>query len=220
MTESPVHLDTFPATTATLSQNDITTTHETAYTVMDPVPSQPMTAYTMTSQEPTLETTNISTADASVPVQVPTPAHSSTPAPMPSTASLTQSHVMPVDSVAIGPSTDDTTIISSDTTSEAVCVITLLLTTGARHPYRLDEKYLTKRNVSVPGLTEDGKKDPFSISVYTLKELILREWRDEWDARPSSPSSIRLIHFGRLLDDKTPLKGTCHKLILFHHAGL
>lgn len=56
-------------------------------------------------------------------------------------------------------------------------------------------------------MTEGGKKDPFSISVYTLKELILREWREEWEAQPSSPSSIRLIYFGRLLDDKTALKG-------------
>jgi len=80
------------------------------------------------------------------------------------------------------------------------------LGSGARHPYKLDERYLTKRNVVVPGVTENGKKDPFSISVYTLKELILREWREEWEAKPSSPSSIRLIHFGRLLDDKTPLK--------------
>lgn len=85
-------------------------------------------------------------------------------------------------------------------------VITLLLTSGARHPYKIDEKYLTKRNVNVPGVTESGKKDPLSISVYTLKELILREWRDEWEAQPSSPSSIRLIFFGRLLDDKVPLK--------------
>jgi hypothetical protein len=86
-------------------------------------------------------------------------------------------------------------------------VITLLLTSGARHPYKIDEKYLTKRNVSIPGTTEGGRKDPFSISVYTLKELILREWRDEWETQPSSPSSIRLIYFGRLLDDKAVLKG-------------
>jgi hypothetical protein len=88
-----------------------------------------------------------------------------------------------------------------------ILVITLLLTSGARHPYKIDEKYLTKRSVSVPGVTENGRKDPYSISVYTLKELILREWREEWEAKPSSPTSIRLIYFGRLLDDKTPLKG-------------
>jgi len=87
-----------------------------------------------------------------------------------------------------------------------VCKITLLLPTGARHPYRIDAKYLEKRNVEIHDLTEDGKKDPFSISVYKLKELILREWRDEWENRPASPSSIRLIHFGKLLDDKEQLK--------------
>lgn len=29
----------------------------------------------------------------------------------------------------------------------------------------------------------------------------------EWELRPSSPSAIRLIHFGKLLDDKTSLEG-------------
>lgn len=96
-------------------------------------------------------------------------------------------------------------IIAAD--AGPVLVITLLLPSGARHPYKIDEKYLTKRNVNVPDMTENGGKDPFSISVYTLKELILREWREEWEAAPSSPSSIRLIYFGRLLDDKTALKG-------------
>lgn len=89
---------------------------------------------------------------------------------------------------------------------DPACRITLLLPTGARHPYKIDHAYLTKRNVDVPEVTEHGKKDPFSISVYKLKELILREWRDEWDGKPASPSSIRLIHFGKLLDDKEPLK--------------
>lgn len=79
-------------------------------------------------------------------------------------------------------------------------VITLLLTTGARHPYKIDERYLKKRNVVVDDM------DPYNISVYTLKELIWRDWREEWEPRPSSPSSIRLIHFGRMLDDKAPLK--------------
>lgn len=83
--------------------------------------------------------------------------------------------------------------------------IMLLLTTGARHPFRIDEKYLTKRNVTVTGKTEDGKMDPSSITVYTLKELILRDWRKEWDQPPREPSAIRLIHFGRMLEDRMPL---------------
>ncbi|KAJ5946304.1 hypothetical protein N7454_003143 [Penicillium verhagenii] len=77
--------------------------------------------------------------------------------------------------------------------------ITLLLTTGSRHPFTIDRQYLQKRSVSVEN------QDPFTMSVYTLKELIWREWRSDWETRPSSPSSIRLISFGKLLDDKSPL---------------
>lgn len=49
--------------------------------------------------------------------------------------------------------------------------ITLLLTTGSRHPFTIDGKYLRKRSVNVENY------DPFAMSVYTLKELIWREWR-------------------------------------------
>lgn len=111
------------------------------------------------------------------------------------------------DSLSIEPSNLPPPALSPGSTPELpVCSITLLLPTGARHPYRLDEKYLAKRNVDIPDVTESGAKDPFSISVYKLKELILREWREEWDGKPASPSSIRLIHFGKLLDDKEQLK--------------
>ncbi len=110
------------------------------------------------------------------------------------------------DSLSIGPSELPPPAIAATVPDAPVCAITLLLPTGARHPYRLDEKYLAKRNVDVPDVTESGGRDPFSISVYKLKELILREWRDEWEAKPASPSSIRLIHFGKLLDDKEQLK--------------
>lgn len=78
-------------------------------------------------------------------------------------------------------------------------VITLLLTTGSRYPFTIDAKYLKKRSVNVEN------NDPFGMSVYTLKELIWREWRSDWETRPTSPSSIRLISFGKLLDDKSPL---------------
>lgn len=109
------------------------------------------------------------------------------------------------DSLSIG-AADAPAAITSNPADGPACNITLLLPTGARHPYKIDDKYLSKRNVDVPEITEDGKKDPFSISIYKLKELILREWRDEWDGKPVSPSSIRLIHFGKLLDDKEQLK--------------
>ncbi|KAL9614997.1 MAG: hypothetical protein Q9167_000528 [Letrouitia subvulpina] len=51
-------------------------------------------------------------------------------------------------------------------------LITLLLLNGARHPFRIDDRFMTKRNVKVDG------NNPVNMSVYTLKELIWREWRD------------------------------------------
>jgi hypothetical protein len=72
---------------------------------------------------------------------------------------------------AIGPSTD-TPAAAPDNANGPVLVIMLLLTTGARHPYKIDEKYLKKRNVTVEAM------DPYNISVYTLKELIWRDWRE------------------------------------------
>ena len=53
----------------------------------------------------------------------------------------------------------------------------------------------------------DGQFDPREISGYKLKELIWTDWRSEWEPRPASPSSIRLIILGRLLEDKAALKG-------------
>ncbi|TVY46528.1 hypothetical protein LOCC1_G003676 [Lachnellula occidentalis] len=147
------------------------------------------------SNEPLSTSNNEASTTSTVPA--------STPPPQP------PAQVSRVDSLAIGPSTGEAPIapiVSHSVEAGPVLVITLLLTSGARHPYKIDERYLTKRNVNVPGVTAAGRKDPYTISVYTLKELILREWRDEWEAQPSSPSSIRLIYFGRLLDDNTPLK--------------
>ena len=75
---------------------------------------------------------------------------------------------------AIGPATDKPTAVPKEIEMEGpVLYITLLLSsTGARHPYKLDEKYLRKRNVIVEG------NNPINISLYKLKELILRDWRE------------------------------------------
>ena len=85
------------------------------------------------------------------------------------TSNLTRVATIP----AIGPDTDKPTPISSQAvTTGPQLTITLLLHTGARHPYRIDEKYLKKRNVIV------ADNNPVNMSVYTLKELIWRDWRD------------------------------------------
>ncbi|CAF9922627.1 MAG: hypothetical protein ALECFALPRED_002132 [Alectoria fallacina] len=111
--------------------------------------------------------------------------------------SLTREKTAP----AIGPATDKPTPVPKESEIEGpVLFITLLLSsTGARHPYKLDEKYLRKRNVTVEG------NNPINISLYKLKELILRDWRDEWESKPSSPESIRLISMGKMLNDKSRL---------------
>lgn len=124
------------------------------------------------------------------------------PPPSPSTAIKQPARTY---STAIGPSSDQPILPIKDAESTGpTLLITLLLTSGARHPFKLDGKYLNKRNVHVAG------NDPFNLSVYKLKELILREWREEWDTKPSSPNYIRLISFGKLLDDNAPLRGRPH----------
>ena len=50
--------------------------------------------------------------------------------------------------------------------------IILLLPTGARHNLHITESYLREQNISVTA------KDLFAISIYTLKELILRDWHE------------------------------------------
>lgn len=107
-------------------------------------------------------------------------------------------------STAIGPSSDvaPAPVPKDGTPVGPTLMLNLLLLTGARHPFNLDTAYLAKRNVQAQG------NDPFNLSVYKVKELILREWRSEWESKPSSPSAIRLIHLGKVLDDKTAFKGT------------
>lgn len=54
-------------------------------------------------------------------------------------------------------------------------VLLLASSTGTRHAYQIDERYLTKRDVIVKG--DNGEFDPTMLKVYALKELILRDWR-------------------------------------------
>jgi hypothetical protein len=61
-------------------------------------------------------------------------------------------------------------------TGPVITINLLLSSTGTRHPYRIDQKYLDKRSVKAENAK--GEFDPFVISVYTLKELIWRDWRE------------------------------------------
>ncbi|PUU79363.1 hypothetical protein B9Z19DRAFT_1100890 [Tuber borchii] len=91
------------------------------------------------------------------------------------------------------------------TASKSSLSITLLLISGIRHQFVINETYLESHSVT-GGTGKDSLKDPFEMSVWQFKECIWKDWRDEWDQRPASALFIRLIHFGRVLDDKQHLK--------------
>lgn len=147
----------------------------------------------------------------SQPATSPNDAGTTSGAEQPTSSSKPPNRLTRAQSEALGPATEapihpplPTTI--STTTGEPrgpTLSITLMLTTGARHPYKLDEKYLRSRKVDIPS----GPFDPREISGYKLKELIWTDWRNEWEPRPATPASIRLIVMGRLVDDKAVLKG-------------
>jgi len=89
--------------------------------------------------------------------------------PLPSHPTLSREHTVP----AIGPASDTPSpMLTHAASTGPQLIITLLLHTGARHPYRIDERYLKKRNVNV------ADNNPVNMSVYTLKELIWRDWRE------------------------------------------
>lgn len=104
------------------------------------------------------------------------------PAPLPPSSSGAASPPMlRKASEAIGPPTElPIAMLDAEPSAQAsgaVVQFTLLLaSTGTRHPFQLNERYLAKRNVSA--LDSEGKFDPASISIYSLKELILKDWRD------------------------------------------
>lgn len=198
---STVEPTTVDTTKTTEAPQGLSSSANEAADVVDGSHSQPRTdADQATSTQAKLDAEKAATTDAAKP-------QTSDEITRKDDATAPPSKEKEADDDAIGPAQEDIGHAQSSGADAApVCSITLLLTSGSRHPYRISAKYLNRRNVSMPDETENGHPDPFSISIYTLKELILREWRSDWEAKPASPSSIRLIHFGKLLDDKEQLK--------------
>ncbi|KAK9244510.1 hypothetical protein V1506DRAFT_554633 [Lipomyces tetrasporus] len=75
--------------------------------------------------------------------------------------------------------------------------LTLLLISGLRASITIDREYMKGHSL--------GLREPESLTVLTLKECLWKDWKDEWGERPCGTEYIRLIHFGRLLDDKDSL---------------
>lgn len=139
-------------------------------------PSGAALAATSSTAQPSVITSTTTTA---APEEVTVP-HTSETIPAPSTQEPLTSTAKPAppttlnraETEAIGPSTDTPAAIPDSSDGPVVTIMLLLPSTGARHPYRIDEKYLKKRNVVVDNM------DPFNISVSTLKDLIWRDWRE------------------------------------------
>lgn len=108
--------------------------------------------------------------------------------------------------VFLGPDGAAPSNAATDST-EPILRISLMLITGARHPYTISSRYLASRKVTAVDAT--GNFDPREISAYKLKELIWTDWRQEWEPKPRDPAAIRLIILGRMLDDNSQLKGEC-----------
>ncbi|KAK0259780.1 hypothetical protein LTS09_005622 [Friedmanniomyces endolithicus] len=106
---------------------------------------------------------------------------------------------------ALGPATETDLFAPAASAAGPALNISLMLTTGAKHPYKIDEKYLTNRNAVAKSAKADGVFDPMAITGYKLKELIWTDWRKEWEPRPASPSAIRLITMGKMVDDQKTL---------------
>jgi len=177
---APVEMDTLPSSSEESHPVDRV---DPAHSMAQPAPEPETAPAPATSQEPTeqIQLSSQSRAQAQ-----------SQPAPM--TRKQTE---------ALGPATEGA--IGSPTSTGSILSINLMLTTGQRHPYRIDEKYLKSRNTEAT--SSDGTFDPLALSGYKLKELIWTDWRSEWEPRPTAPGSIRLIILGKMVDDKKMLSG-------------
>ncbi|KAL8999259.1 MAG: hypothetical protein Q9188_005919 [Gyalolechia gomerana] len=145
-------------------------------------PSQPLNDETSQSQMPSIITPipPLSREPLAVTSANAGPAPSG-PAPYP----LTRERTGP----AIGPPLEKPMTNFQEGDSGGISLsITLLLISGARHPFKIDERYMKKRNVEV------DRNNPVNMSVYTLKELIWQEWRDGGHSTiPSRSASRKLL---------------------------
>lgn len=182
-----------PAIDATASPSDIHSPERTEFAQdmldsINAVAQQPaVEMQTMRSPSPTVADPPID-ADREKKSNVPDTSSAdqqepSAPSALDGTASPQPSAAKPLPAIApsgpaaandgIGPATEGSAPagISSAPAGSQLVIMLLLPATDTRHPYVIDQAYLERRNVEIEG------SDPTSINVYTLKELIMRDWR-------------------------------------------
>lgn len=131
------------------------------------------TTTTATDVKPTADNENVAPVASTQAGDSNAPPANTAPATIPSThGSADESNEPKAPEVAAEASSPvSETSAKEDEDTGPSLLITLLLITGARHPFKIDGKYLRKQSVNVEN------NDPFAMSVYTLKELIWKGWR-------------------------------------------
>ena len=71
--------------------------------------------------------------------------------------------------------------------------ITLLHISGEKVTVSVDDAFMGKHSQIITSSS--------SFSVYQFKHCILADWNEKWGPAPPSPSYIRLIFLGKVLDD-------------------
>ncbi|KAH8585767.1 hypothetical protein B0O99DRAFT_646231 [Bisporella sp. PMI_857] len=81
---------------------------------------------------------------------------------------------------------------------KSTILISLITVAGERCVVRIEAKHLPRYD------TKDV--DALDIPAELLKEILWSRWQKDWGSQPSDPSRIKLVHFGRTIDNFTPLK--------------
>lgn len=196
---SPIIASEIPAedTTATAPESQQASRSSHAPTETTAVEGNPVT-----TADATVAAEALAANPAVAPTQPPPPSSVASHQPA-TTATIAPTDTAAAAAVVYTPLKDMKTASSPIEPTVAPLSITLLLISGVRHQFVMDEAYLTRHSVKTG---KEALKDPFEMSVWQLKECIWKDWKEEWDQRPASAMFIRLIHFGRMLEDKHPLK--------------
>ena len=140
----------------------------TMATFSEPAASSPVELSELSARQQNDHTVPINDATPSSPVR---PTADTAAVEQPDTsAQLNRLSLSRKDTEAIGPASDQP-LPATDSASGPTLMITLLLPSGARHPFKIDGKYLSKRNMQAE------ENNPVNLSVYNMKELIWRDWR-------------------------------------------
>lgn len=77
--------------------------------------------------------------------------------------------------------------------------ITLLLVSGLRVPLTVDTDFISSHELP--------SDPPHSLLIGSVKSALFTDWKEEWGIAPVSPTNIRFIHYGKVLDDSQTLQG-------------